>query len=48
MNAIVNTKLILEDGIIFDGVITYEIGYIVDMGKAGEVIIPDGAEILDA
>lgn len=48
MNAIVNTKLILEDGIIFDGVITYENGYIVDMGKAGEVIIPDGAEILDA
>lgn len=48
MKAIVNTKLILEDGIIFDGVITYENGRIVSLGKAGEVEIPEGAEILDA
>ena len=48
MKAIVNTKLILEDGIVFDGVITYENGRIVSLGKAGEVEIPEGAEILDA
>ena len=48
MKAIVNTKLILEDGIVFDGVITYENGRIVSLGKAGEVEIPAGAEILDA
>ena len=48
MKAIVNTKLILEDGIIFDGVITYENGRIVSLGKAGQAEIPEGAEILDA
>lgn len=48
MNAIVNTKLILEDGIIWDGALTYENGRIVEAGRAGTVTIPAGTEILDA
>lgn len=48
MQAIVNTKLILEDGIIFDGVLLHENGYIVAAGRKSEIAVPDGAEILDA
>lgn len=48
MNAIVNTKLILEDSIIFDGAITFENGVIVQMGKASEVQIPGDATVIDA
>ena len=48
MKAIINTKLILEDSIIFDGAITFDNGVIVQMGKASEVEIPEGAEIIDA
>ncbi len=48
MNAIINTKLILEDGIIFDGVLLHENGRIVALGKAEDVEIPADAEILDA
>ncbi len=48
MTAIVNTKLILEDGIIFDGALTYEGGRITALGRAADVAIPEGAEIIDA
>ena len=48
MNAIVNTKLIMEDGIIWDGALTYENGRIVEVGTAESVTIPAGAEIIDA
>ena len=48
MNAIINTKLILEDGIIFDGALTFENGKILQLGKAGEVQIPEDANIIDA
>ena len=48
MKAIVNTKLILEDGIIFNGAILFENGIIADLGKASDVTIPDGTEIIDA
>ena len=48
MKAIINTKLILEDSIIFDGAITFDNDVIVQMGKASEVEIPEGAEIIDA
>ena len=48
MNAIINTKLILEDGIIFDGVLLYENERIVALGKADEIEIPADAEIIDA
>lgn len=48
MKAIINTKLILEDGIIFDGVITWENGKILQLGSAEEVQLPADAEIIDA
>ena len=48
MKAIINTKLILEDGIIFDGVITWENGKILQLGNADEVQIPADAELIDA
>ena len=48
MTAIINTKLILEDSIIYDGVLTFENGVICDLGKAGTVAIPQDAEIIDA
>lgn len=48
MKAIINTKLIMEDGIIFDGALTYENGRIVEVGERADVTIPEGAEIIDA
>lgn len=48
MYAIINTKLILEDSIIYDGAITFEEGVIVQIGKASEVDIPQNAVIIDA
>ncbi len=48
MKAIVNTKLIMEDGIIFDGALTYENGRIVEVGEKDSVTIPADAEIIDA
>lgn len=48
MTAIINTKLILEDGIIFDGVILFNNGIITDLGKASEVVIPEDVKVIDA
>lgn len=48
MKAIVNTKLIMEDGIIWDGVLLHENGIITDVGKKEDVAIPKDAEIYDA
>ena len=48
MKAIINTKLILEDGIIFDGALTYENGRILQADRADRVDIPEKCEILDA
>lgn len=48
MNAIIHTKLIMEDGIIFDGSLTYENGRIVEVGEAESVHIPAECEIIDA
>ncbi len=48
MKAIVNAKLIMEDGIIWDGVITWEQDRIVQAGWASEVEIPQDAEVIDA
>lgn len=48
MNAIINTKLICEDGIVFDGVLLHENGRIVAAGKRQDIAIPEDAEILDA
>ena len=48
MTAIINTKLILENGIIWDGVLLYEGERIVALGRADQVTVPEGAEIIDA
>ena len=48
MKAIVNTKLVMEDGIIWDGAVTFENGVIVQVGDKNSVEIPDGTEIIDA
>ena len=48
MNAIINAKLILEDSLIYDGVLLHENGRIVQMGKASEVAVPSHAEVVDA
>lgn len=48
MKAIVNTKLILENGIVFDGVLLHEDGVIVKMGARDKVEVPEGTEVLDA
>ena len=48
MKAIVNTKLILEEGIIWDGVVLYEDDKILQLGEASEITIPEGTECIDA
>lgn len=48
MKAIINTKLVMEDGIIWDGALTYENGKIVQVGWAKDVTIPADAEVYDA
>ena len=48
MKAIVNTKLLLENGIIWDGVLLYERDRIVARGPAEEIEVPEGAETIDA
>ena len=48
MKAIINTKLVMEDGIIWDGALTFENGRIVQADWADKVEIPEGAEIIDA
>ncbi len=48
VKAIINTKLILEDGIIWDGLLLYEGERIVKLGWTSEVEIPLDAEVIDA
>ncbi len=48
MKAIVNTKLILEEGIIWNGAITWEGDRLVEVGPADTVTIPADAEVMDA
>jgi len=48
MQAIVNTKLVMEDGIIWDGALTYENGAIVQVGWAKDVTIPANSDVFDA
>ena len=48
MKAIINTKLVMEEGIIWDGALTYDNGRIVQVGWAKDVIIPTDAEVIDA
>ena len=46
--AIVNAKVVLETGIIFDGRILFEGDTIIKYGNSSEVEIPEDAEIIDA
>ena len=48
MLAIENAKVVLENGILWDGVVLVEDGKIAAVGKVGQVQIPEGAERLDA
>lgn len=48
MKAIVNTKLIMEEGIIWDGAITWEGNRIVQAGPISKVEIPKNVEKMDA
>lgn len=48
MKAIVNAKLVMEDGIIWDGAITWNHGQIVQVGWASDVCIPEDVECIDA
>lgn len=46
--AITNTKLVMEDGIIFDGTVLIEDGYILEADYAHKVVIPEDCEVIDA
>lgn len=48
MKAIVNANIIMTDHVIPNGVILFDDGIIKDFGKAKDVVIPQGAEIIDA
>ncbi len=48
MKAIKNAQLVLENGILWDGVLLIEDDKIINFGKTSEVEIPAGAEIIDA
>lgn len=48
MKAIVNTKLIMEDGIIWDGAVLFEGDTILAADWADRVTIPKGCECIDA
>ncbi len=48
MKAIINTKLVLEDGIVFDAVILFDGEKIINFGTKEQVKIPEGTEIIDA
>ena len=48
IKAIVNTNLILEDNILFDGAVVWQHDRIIALGKEKDVEIPKDAEIIDA
>ena len=48
IKAIKNAKIVLENGIIFDGVLIIENDRILNFGKSAEVEIPECAEVIDA
>lgn len=48
MKAIINANIIMTDHVIPNGVILFDNGVIVDFGKAKDVQVPEGAEIIDA
>lgn len=48
MKAIINANIIMTDHVIPNGVILFDNGKIIDFGKAKDIKVPDGAEIVDA
>ena len=48
MKAIINANIIMTDHVIPNGVILIEKDKIVDFGKAKDIKVPEGAEIIDA
>ena len=48
MICIENAKVVLENGILWDGIVLVEEERIVSVGKRGEVEIPEGAQRIDA
>ena len=48
MKAVVNANVIMPDHVIPNGVILFEDGVIRAVGKAKDVPVPEGAEIIDA
>ena len=48
MTTIINTKLILEDSILFNGAISFENGVITQMGSMDEFVIPEDSNVIDA
>ncbi len=48
MIAIQNAKVVLEHGILWDGVILIQDDRIIEVGQCGQVEIPSGAQIIDA
>lgn len=48
MKAIINTKLVMEDGIIWDGAITFDGGKITAVGKRDEIDITAADKVYDA
>jgi N-acetylglucosamine-6-phosphate deacetylase len=48
MKAIINANIIMTDHVIPNGVILFEDGVIKDFGKAKDVAVPNGAQIIDA
>jgi len=48
MKAIINAKLVLEEGILWNGILLMDGERIVDYGKKSEIEIPYGTEIIDA
>lgn len=48
MKAVVNANVIMSDHVIPNGIILLEDGIILAVGKAKDVPVPEGAEIIDA
>lgn len=48
ITAIVNGNIVLENGIIWDGVVLIEKGKILEVGKKHEIVVPTDAECIDA
>lgn len=48
MKVIINTNVILPDGIIFDGIVAFENDRIVKVCKAKDFEVPSSAEVIDA